>query len=303
MIEVFFAGMHLKNPTVLASGILGLGGKMLCRVALEGGAGAVTMKSIGPTPRNGNNNPTILALDHGLINAVGLPTPGYKNLEEEWSELKQCSVPVIASVFGGSLEEFVEVTENVAQRNPAMIEMNISCPNTKEHGMLFGVEPESAAAVVSAVKNAAGKIPVMAKLTPNTHKFVAVGKACVEAGADALCAINTVGPGMAINIDAEKPVLAFKTGGLSGPAIKPIAVRCVYQLYKEVQVPILGLGGVTYGKDAIEMVMAGATAVGIGTGVYYRGIGVFKEVADEMRQWMEQHGYKSLKDLRGKAHE
>lgn len=302
MLETEIAGVQLKNPTVLASGILGTSAALLKRVA-NSGAGAVTMKSIGPEPREGHNNPTVISYGPGLMNAVGLPTPGYRNMEEEWEQLSDLPVPLIASIYGGSIEEFVEVAEFVAGKKPAIIELNISCPNTKKHGQIFGFDPDIAGKVVSKVKEVTGKIPVMPKLSPNTPKIKEVAKACEDSGADAISAINTVGPGMIIDINTAKPVLHFKTGGLSGPAIKPIAIRCVYDIYGTVELPILGIGGMLTGRDAVEMLMVGASAIGIGSGVYYRGVDVFRKVCDELESFMKENGYRKIFDLVGLAHE
>ncbi len=302
MLEVDFCGMKMKNPTVLASGVLGVNAALLKRVAREG-AGAVTMKSIGPKEKLGHPNPTVLEWEHGLINAVGLPSPGYKNIGKEFKELEDCPSPVIASIYGSSVEEFEEVTEGIVGFEPKVIEINISCPNTKREGMVFGINPESAAEVVSAVNKIAGKIPVMPKLTAAAPNIAEVARACEQAGANAICAINTAGPGMLIDAEARKPVLANKFGGLSGPAIKPIALRCVYQIYDAVSVPILGLGGISTGLDAIEMVMAGASAVGIGSAVHYRGMEAFKLVAEEIGGWMKSHNVENLKELVGAAHD
>ena len=301
-LEISFSGIRLRNPTVLASGILGTSAGLLKRV-YEEGAGAVTMKSVGPCEKEGHANPTVLAWDHGLINAVGLPSPGFKNQEEEWAILEKRNFPLIASIYGSSVEEFVEVAGFVAKHKPEIIEINISCPNTKKEGMVFGVNPETAAEVTAAVKKVSGSVPVMPKLTPQALNIAEIAGACEKAGADAICAINTLGPGMIIDAEARKPVLANKFGGISGPAIKPIALRCVYQVFEAVKIPVLGMGGISSGRDAIEMVMAGATAVGIGSAAHYHGIGVFKKVCLEMEQWMEENGVKSLDEIRGCAHE
>ncbi|MBI5229042.1 dihydroorotate dehydrogenase [Candidatus Micrarchaeota archaeon] len=301
MLETNFCGLRMRNPTVLASGILGVNAALLKRVALSG-AGAVTMKSIGPREKEGHKNPTVLEWEHGLINAVGLPSPGYNNLAQEFEELKAIDCPVIASIYGASVEEFAEVAEAVAPYSPSLIELNISCPNTKKEGQVFGLTRESAEEVVAAVKKVNGNIPVMPKLTPQAPNIAEVAKACAEAGADAICAINTVGPGMLIDVEARKPILANKFGGVSGPAIKPIALRCVYQIYEKVDVPVLGMGGITTGLDAIEMIMAGATAVGMGSAVYYRRINVFAQVCKEMEQWMKAHEVNNIRELIGAAH-
>ncbi|MDO8647700.1 MAG: dihydroorotate dehydrogenase [Candidatus Diapherotrites archaeon] len=304
IINASLAGVELKTPTILASGFLGVNSGILKRAA-ECGAGAVTTKSIGFEKRDGHNNPTVFELEAGtgLINAVGLPTPGFRNMEEEWLELKECKVPVIASIFGASVQEFVEVAEFVAGKKPAMIELNISCPNSKSHGQLFGTSKEASFEVTSAVKNVIGKIPLMPKLSPQALNIAEIGKACEEAGADALCAINTLGPGMVINIEARKPVLHYKTGGLSGPAIKPIAVRCVWQLFESVKIPILGLGGITNGRDAVEIIQAGASAVGVGTAIHYNGIEAFGKINSELEDWMQANGFSSIEKLRGIAHD
>ncbi|MCX6776269.1 MAG: dihydroorotate dehydrogenase [Candidatus Micrarchaeota archaeon] len=301
-LSVSFCGARMKNPTVLASGLLGVNVEMLKRVVKEG-AGAVTFKSIGPRVKSGHRNPTVLAYEWGVINAVGLPSPGYRDMGGELSRMKEVGAPVFVSIYGASVGEFREVAEAVAKYKPAMIEVNISCPNTEAEGMIFGCSEKLAFDVVSAVKNACGSVPVMPKLTPQAQNIGRVAKACEEAGADAIAAINTVGPGMLINIEARKPVLDYKRGGISGPAIRPVAVRCVYEIYEEVDLPILGIGGVTEGRDAVEMMQAGATAVGIGSGIYYRGIDVFSKVCEEMKVWMKGNGCKNVKELVGAAHE
>ena len=183
---------------------------------------------------------------------------------------------------------------------PAMIEVDISCPHL-DYGKPYYADAELIAKVTKIVKKNAGKIPVSIKLSPNVYDIKEIAHAAEKAGADAITAINTV-TGMVIDITARKPILANKIGGVSGPALKPIAVRCVYEIYETVKIPIIGTGGVTYGKDAVEMIMAGATAVGIGSGVYYRGIGIFKKVCNEMASWMKKNKVKSLEEIRGKAH-
>lgn len=296
---VQFLGKTLNNPMVLASGVLGNSSDILERV-FETGCGLVTMKSIGPEPRDGHKNPTVIDLGSGMINAVGLPTPGYLNMENEWESLGKRKFPIIASIYGGSVEEFQKVARFVSSKKPDFIEINISCPNSEKHGMIFGVNPESSRDVVLAVKKVIS-VPLIAKLTPQALDIGEIAKACEDAGADAVCAINTLGPGMVIDIESHMPVLAFKKGGLSGPMIKPVAVRCVFDIYKAVKIPIIGLGGVTTGEDAIEMIMAGASLVGIGSAVRYRGIDVFAKVAKEMNFWLSDHNL-SMEDIKGAAH-
>ncbi|MCG8615841.1 MAG: dihydroorotate dehydrogenase [Desulfobacterales bacterium] len=294
-----FLGNTLSTPLVLASGVLGNNKAILERVH-DNGCGLPTMKSIGPAPRDGHNNPTVIDLGDGMINAVGLPTPGYQNMEAEWAELEGRNFPVNASIYGGSVDEFVQVAEFVSAKGPDYIELNISCPNSDQHGMIFGVNPESSYAVVSAVKKVID-VPLIAKLTPAAPDIGGIAKACEEGGADAICAINTAGPGMVIDIESRMPVLAFKKGGLSGPMIKPLAVRCVYDIYRSVSIPIIGLGGIFTGADAVEIIMAGASLVGVGTAVRYRGITVFNRINRELETWLSEHNT-TLEDIRGAAH-
>jgi dihydroorotate dehydrogenase (NAD+) catalytic subunit len=297
--NINFLNKELKNPTVLASGILGNSQAILERV-YKNGCALVTMKSIGPESRDGHKNPTVIDLGCGLINAVGLPSPGYKNMENEWAELKKRDFPIIASIYGGSVREFQEVAEYVSSKQPDFIEINISCPNSEKHGMIFGINKDSAQEVVAAVKKVIN-VPLIAKLTPQAPDIADVARGCEDAGADAICAINTLGPGMVIDIESARPVLAFKKGGLSGPMIKPVAVRCVYDIYQAVSIPIIGLGGITTGGDALEMLMAGASLVGIGSAVHYRGIDVFRKVTDEMEEWLAERQL-TFADIRGAAH-
>jgi dihydroorotate dehydrogenase (NAD+) catalytic subunit len=297
--NIKFLNTKLKNTMVLASGVLGNNRDILKRV-YDNGCALVTMKSIGPEPRDGHNNPSIIDLGHGIINAVGLPTPGFQNMTKEWKDLETRDFPLSASIYGGSVEEYAKVAGFVSDQKPDMIEVNISCPNSEKHGMIFGIYPESAHEVVSAVKNVVN-VPIIVKLTPQAPDIAHIAKVCEDAGADAICAINTLGPGMVIDIESAKPVLAFKKGGLSGPMIKPVAIRCVYDIYKAVKIPIIGLGGITTGEDAIEMIMAGATLTGIGSAVKQRGINVFKKVNNEITKWLKIHNC-TLDDIRGAAH-
>jgi dihydroorotate dehydrogenase (NAD+) catalytic subunit len=242
----------------------------------------------------------------GLINAVGLANPGAAAevaiLRETRARLRPFGVPLIASIFADTVEGFGDVARQVAVAAPDMIEVNISCPNVAaEFGRPFALDAHSAAAVTRAVRRATA-ISISVKLSPNTPDLVAIGRAVVAAGADALTAINTVGPGMVIDVESGRPILANRVGGLSGTAIRPIAVRCVHDLARAVEAPIIGTGGVSSGRDAIEMVMAGATLVGVGSAVCERGPEVFGEIGKEMATWMADHGVASLDEIRGRAH-
>lgn len=298
------AGVRLPNPLVLASGILGTHPSLLERVA-RAGAGAVTTKSCGPRPRGGHVNPTVIDWGGGLINAVGLPNPGAEAeveiLRQARERLAPLGVPLIASIFADTVENFARVAEIVSRARPDLIEVNISCPNVaSEFGEPFAASCPGAAAATRAVKSATD-LPISVKLAPDVPDIAAVARAVVEAGADAITAVNTM-PGMVIDAESGQPVLANRAGGISGPALKPIALRCVYEITAAVEVPVIGTGGVITGRDAIEMLMAGATAVGVGSAVYYRGVGVFGQIRDEMATWLAAHGYTRLDEVRGLAH-
>jgi len=220
----------------------------------------------------------------------------------QWSELDDLGAPLIASFYGSTIEEYKVVAEFLAEKKPALLEADVSCPNTQKAGRLFDADPEVAAELTSEIKSVIGKIPLVIKLGPRLTDIGATAKTCEEAGADAICAINTM-PGMVIDIDAKRPVLHNKSGGVSGSALKPIAVNCVYQIYESVKIPIIGTGGITTGEDAIEMLQAGATVLGIGTAIFYRGINVFEKICNEMQVWMKENDFASVKELRGIAHE
>ena len=296
-------GSRLKNPTVLPAGILGVTAASLARAA-RSGAGAVTTKSIGPERREGHRNPVVIEVSGGLLNAVGLSCPRLdESLDELKEAVKQSSSPVIASFYGRTVEEFAVVAERISEARPALIEANISCPNIEEElGKPFATDLRLAGKVTCAVKDAT-KIPLIVKLTPNVSDVKAIAACVEEAGADCICAINTLGPGMVIDIDSCRLVLTNKTGGLSGPAVRPIAVRCIYEIYEAVDVPLVGVGGVSSGRDVAEMLMAGASAVGIGTAVWKEGLGVFARACDELSRFMERNDYSKVRDLVGLAHD
>lgn len=299
-LRVEIAGLGLRNPFILASGILGETGSSLLRVA-QAGAGAVVTKSIGPEPREGYPNPTVVELETGIINAVGLSNPGIEAFIDEMRIAKQGDVPVIGSIFGKNEGEISEVAGLMEEAGAAAIELNLSCPHARNVGAELGKDPETVRSIVSAVKNSV-RIPVFAKITPNVTDVVDAGLAVANSRGDGIVAINTV-KAMAINPEAAKPILSNRVGGLSGPAIKPIGVRCVYELYENINIPIIGVGGILTGKDALEYLMAGAVAVQIGSAAYYRGIKVFQRVVKEIEQFLDGYGYESVKDVVGIAHD
>ena len=294
------AGLVLPNPTMLASGIMGETGGSLLRAAAAG-AGAVVTKSIGSEPRPGYQNPTLVELDDGYINAMGLPNPGIVSFKEEMSAARSCPVPIIGSIFASSVKEFSHLAQMMQAYGASAIELNLSCPHAKGYGMELGVDPEAVGAIVSEVKSSC-KVPVLSKLTPNTHRLIDVGTAVQEAGGDAIVAVNTL-KAMSISVEARRPVLSNGTGGLSGPALKAVGLRCVYDLSAALDIPIIGAGGVEDWRDAVEYVMAGATAVQVGSGVGRRGLGVFKQITEGMALFMGENGFASVKDMVGLAHE
>jgi dihydroorotate dehydrogenase (NAD+) catalytic subunit len=294
-LDVQVAGVKMRNPLVLASGVRGNYADLLIRAASEG-AGAVTSKSCSIEPRPGHPNPTAMIHGQTLMNAVGLSNPGAKEEAEQLAKaVKEAGVPVIASVFGKNADEFVEAARTVEKAKPAMVELNISCPNVHKEGRMFSADPAATEEIVRAVKKAV-KIPVSAKLSPNVTDIAEIAVAAKKGGADAITAINSVS-GMWIDAYAKKPYLANRMGGLSGPAIKPVALRSVWQIRQVVDLPIIGGGGITTGTDAAEMLMAGATAVSIGSAVCYRK-NAFADISGELVGFMESEGYSKVSDIK-----
>ena len=293
------AGLRLRNPTMLAAGILGLSGPSLRRAA-EAGAGAVVTKSVGLKPRVGYPNPTVVQVDCGLLNAMGLPNPSVHHFGEELREVKKGGVSVIVSIYGFSTEDFAEVATVAIEEGADALELNVSCPHVEKTGSEIGQNPRLVAEVVEKVKSKVDK-PVFVKLTPNVANIVKVAEAAVKAGADAITAINTV-RAMAIDVETTRPMLANKIGGLSGRAIKPISVRCVYEIYRQVDVPVIGCGGVTTWQDAVEFMLAGASAVQIGTAIAFEGLDVFRSVTGGIDSYLEKMGFGSVREIVGLSH-
>lgn len=293
------SGLIMPNPTMLASGILGSSASMLREVA-GSGAGAVVTKSVGPKPGSGYPNPTLVQVDCGLLNAIGLPNPGIRRFTEEIKDLRDLKIPLIVSVFGFSPEEYAEVAEIACEAGADAIELNLSCPHVKGTGSEIGQDPEMVKRVVRMVKGSINR-PVFAKLTPNTARIDTLAEAAASAGADAITAINTV-RAMAIDIETCMPILANKFGGLSGAAIKPIAVRCTYEIYRAVDIPIIGCGGIRTWMDAVEFMLAGASAVQIGSTIALEGLSVFKSICDGLCAYLERKGFRSVREIVGLAH-
>ncbi|MCK4516560.1 MAG: dihydroorotate dehydrogenase [Spirochaetaceae bacterium] len=292
-----FLGQRLTTPLVLPAGVVGMSFSSLKR-AVDSGAGMVTTKSFTIEPRAGHPGPVIAEFDCGLMNCMGLCNPGIDDGLTEIEEFRRvCTAPVIVSVFGTTESEFAVLARSVRGSDADFIELNLSCPNVaEEFGGAIASSPKAVHAMIAAAKDESS-IPVIAKLSPNTDDIAAVARAAVDAGADGISLINTLGPGMVIDIIAEKPVLSNLVGGLSGPSVKPIAVRSIFEVRREVTVPIIGMGGVSTGEDAVELLMAGADVIGIGTAVYYRGPSVFKRVGEEIINFLDRTGRNSVAEI------
>ncbi|MCG2826891.1 MAG: dihydroorotate dehydrogenase, partial [Thermoplasmatales archaeon] len=295
MLSTEISGLKLRNPTILASGILGETGESLVNVA-RNGAGAVTTKSIGIKPKEGNKNPTVLETGYGLINAIGLANPGIDNYENEIKTALKSNVPVIGSVFGKNKKEFVLVSKKMENFGVNAVELNMSCPHARGYGVEIGEDKKLVYDIVRNVKKTVD-IPVFVKISAHSNSL-SLAKNIEKAKADAIVAINSL-RGMKIDLDLEIPVLSNKIGGYSGPGIKPVGVRTVYEIASSVKIPVIGCGGVMEGEDAVEYMMAGASAVQIGSGVYYRGVDVFRKICKEIKTWMKKNDYKKIDEIVG----
>jgi len=292
-----FLGVEVNSPLVLPAGIMDMSFSGLS-ISSQNGAGIVTTKSFTLEPRVGHKGPVVAEFEGGILNSMGLCNPGIINGIAEINEFKKRSdTPVIASVFATNADDFLRLTKYINDSQADFLELNLSCPNVyDEFGIPLAASEKEVFKIVKAVKQIS-ELPVIAKLSPNVYDIISIAKAAESAGANALCLVNTVGPGMLIDIKTVKPILFNKFGGMSGPAIKPIALKLVYQTYSAVKIPIVGTGGVKTGEDAIEMIMAGASVVGVGTAVYYRGIEVFDKINKEIIEFMNQNGYKYLEEI------
>lgn len=297
-LSVQIGGLTLKNPVMPASGCFGYG-EEYSRFYDLGRLGAIVVKGTTARPCAGNLPPRLAETPAGLLNAIGLENPGVTAATEKIKRLACYGVPVIVNVAGHSAKDYREVVEVLAPEEAvAAFEINISCPNVATGGMAFGTDPEVVAKLIGELRRLTKK-PLIVKLSPNVTDIVAVAQAAVAAGADALSLINTL-LGMAIDINAKRPVLANLTGGLSGPAIKPVALRMVWQVAKAVNVPVIGMGGISCPEDAIEFILAGASAVAIGTANFVNPM-VCPEVVDGIESYLAKHGFASVRELVGLA--
>jgi dihydroorotate dehydrogenase (NAD+) catalytic subunit len=290
----------MKNPTILASGIMDQDAGSMKRI-LKNGAGSIVTKSIGLKPKKGYPNPTFVETEYGILNALGLPNPGINEFKYEIEKLKNLKVPIIGSVYGSTSTEFIEVGLNMEKFGANALEINMSCPHAKGYGLEIGSDPIMLRKIITDLKKSVD-IPVFVKISSNLTDIVKTAKIIEDVKADGIVAINSV-KSMKIDINLKKPILSNKIGGYSGKAIKPIGIRCVYEIYENVKIPIIGVGGIVNGEDALEYIMAGASAIQIGSGLYYRGIDVFKKICNEIKDWMRENSYEKLKDLIGAAHE
>lgn len=296
-LAVSFAGVQFKNPVTVASGTFGFGreyGEFYDLSKL----GGICVKGLTFKRREGNPPPRIAETPMGILNSVGLQNPGYENfIKDELPFLRQYDTRVIANISGNTLEEYAIMSGALADAGVDMIEVNISCPNVKAGGLAFGTSPESAAEATKAAKSAAGKTPVMVKLSPNVTDIVAIAKAVQSAGADAISLINTL-LGMRINVNTRRPILRNNTGGLSGAAVFPIAVRMVWQVASVVDIPIMGLGGITNAEDAIEMMIAGADIISVGTALFADPFAPLK-IKQGLEEYVEKNSISSITELTG----
>jgi dihydroorotate dehydrogenase (NAD+) catalytic subunit len=297
---VNLAGIPLRSPFLLASGIWGESGESLAG-AWRAGAGAVITKSIGTTPRAGYPNPTVEVYDQwGMLNAMGLPNPGMDEYPREIEIAHRAGATVIGSVFAGDEVEFATLAERIAATGVRAVELNLSCPHAEGFGTEVGSEPADVERIVRAVVQRV-KIPVIAKITPNTPDAAALAEAAERGGAAAISAINTV-RALAIDVTLRRPILAHGLGGLSGAAIKPVGLACVWQIYRRVKIPVIGVGGIRTGTDALEYVMAGARALQVGTAITFEGIGVFDRLNRELSKHLDALDYSRLEEAVGAAH-
>ena len=299
-LAIAISELSMENPIMLASGIMGETGPSLAKIA-RCGAGALVTKSIGIEPRIGYPNPTLVELPFGYLNCMGLPNPGIEDFGEEMEMALSAGVPVIGSVFASTKEDFALLSTRMEDYGASAVELNLSCPHAEGYGIELGTDPVLVRAIVSAVKDEVG-IPVFAKLTPNSERLVEMGLAVQEGGGDGVVAINTI-KAMFINVEMMRPVLSNLFGGLSGPAIRPVGVRCVFELYRELDIPVVGVGGIESWRDALEYIMAGASAVQIGSALGRKGLDAFTEILGGMESYMSTHGFKCIGEIVGIAHE
>ncbi|MTH52667.1 dihydroorotate dehydrogenase [Bacillus mangrovi] len=301
MLNIELPGLSLKNPVMPASGCFGFGKEFAGLYDLNR-LGAIMIKAATPEARFGNETPRVAETPSGMLNAIGLQNPGLdKILAEELTALEQYDVPVIANIAGSRIEDYVRVAEEIsAAPNTSALELNISCPNVKTGGIAFGTDPVMAGELTKAVKRVSS-VPVYVKLSPNVTSITEIAMAVEQAGADGLTMINTL-LGMRIDLRTGKPVLANKTGGLSGPAIKPVAIRMIHEVSRAVSIPIIGMGGIQSAEDVLEFLFAGASAAAVGTANFVNPF-ICLEIIDELPSVLKKYGYSHIRECIGRSHE
>jgi len=298
MLEVNLSGLKLKSPIILASGILGVSFSSMKRV-FDAGAGAVTTKSIGPKPRKGYKNPSIIEIYPGtFMNSVGLGNPGIKEFILEIKEIKKYKIPLIVSVFGNTNEVYLDVAIKAENAGADAIEINISCPHAEVSSI--GIDKGLTFEIVKFLKEKL-TVPLFVKLNPNVTNIVEIALAAENGGADGVVAINTLSA-LKIDVNIKRPILSHGSGGLSGKAIQPIAIKKVYDLYKVLKIPIIGCGGIDSWQDVVEFFLAGASAVQIGT-AFYKGTEIITEINHGITQYLKDNNYKSINNIKGLAHQ
>lgn len=298
-----FLGVTFSSPLILPSGIFTTLNDFQ-NFEKNGGGGVVT-KSYTLHPRQGNPQPVVARFSSGFINSVGLRNGGIKIALDDIKKFQsQLSIPVIVSIFDTKVDNFLQMVDLLLPLKPEFIELNLSCPNVEdEFGKSLGNRADSAYQVTLAVKKKVGKkIKIIAKLTPNVPNIKEIAKAVEEGGADAISAINTVGPGMLIDINTYRPLIGAKMGGVSGPAVFPIALRCLYEIYQTVKIPLIGMGGVTRFEDAVAMFLVGAKLIGVGSALYLKGWRVLLEIKKGIENYLEEKGFSSVDEIVGLAH-
>ncbi|MHA1917394.1 MAG: dihydroorotate dehydrogenase [Candidatus Ranarchaeia archaeon] len=299
-LEIEITGLKLKNPLILASGIIGVTDQLLLKT-VKSKAGGVVTKSIGPEPKVGHPGPNIVGVKGGLINAMGLPNPGIERAVEEISNFKKrkLDAPIIASIFGSTTSDFMNLASQVEQAGADAIELNISCPHSEEKVLNIGLDPQLSSTIVSSVKKTT-TIPIWVKLPCNTNisTFLDVAEEVEKNGADALVIANTA-PSIAIDVSTRKPILGNIVGGFSGEGLKPINLRLVFEAYKKVKIPIIGVGGIESFKDVIEYFLAGSKAIQIGTSIGKYGLQIFETINKDLERYISDNKIDRIQELTG----
>lgn len=296
-LKIKFLGLEFDSPLVLPAGVMDMSFSSL-QEAIINGAGIVTSKSLTIEPRAGHQGPVVAEFEGGMLNAMGLCNPGIDDGLKEIEQFKKnFAAPVIVSIFATNANDFMQLAKKVDLSSAEFLELNLSCPNVfDEFGIPLAASPQQVFEIVKAVKETTSK-PVIAKLSPNVHAIIPIAESAQKAGADALCLINTLGPGMLIDTRMRKPILTNKFGGMSGPCVKPIALKLIYEIHSKIELPIIGTGGVQSGEDAVEMWMAGASLIGVGTAIQHYGINIFSKIKQEIILFLEEQNYDSLMNV------